>query len=123
MAHKYGSALYELPWISQVAIYNYMKLQMIRTKASLSTAKDVEKLAGRDASMGTDTAPLLAPDVHKVLPPANGYTSFRCAAREASSLHAGSMPWTPSCIFLSCWLVILRSQYAERMGCRLRRQM
>ena len=30
----------------QVAIYNYMKLQMIRTKASLSTGKDVEKLGG-----------------------------------------------------------------------------
>eukprot|EP00884_Botryococcus_braunii_P011948 jgi/Botrbrau1/20754/Bobra.0539s0001.1 len=33
----------ELGVLAQVAIYNYMKLQVIRQKAALSTSKDAEK--------------------------------------------------------------------------------
>ena len=40
--------------VSQVAIYNYMKLQVLRAKASLSTGKDVEKMGGeRQALLGS----------------------------------------------------------------------
>ena len=59
----------------QVAVYNYMKLQMIRAKASLSTTKDMEKRGDREPPISSDTAPLLAPDKH--VPSANGYTGFR----------------------------------------------
>ena len=59
----------------QVAIYNYMKLQMIRAKASLSTAKDLEKQGAKEPPISVDTTPLLPTDNHE--PPANGYTSFR----------------------------------------------
>lgn len=32
----------------QVAVYNYMKLQMIRQKAAQSSGKDVEKMGGQE---------------------------------------------------------------------------
>ena len=50
---------------SQVAIYNYMKLQVLRAKASLSTGKDVEKLGGeRQALLGNKV--LLSKDTIEV---------------------------------------------------------
>ena len=40
--------------LAQVGIYNYMKLQMLRAKASLSTGKDVEKLGGERQALLSD---------------------------------------------------------------------
>ncbi|KAK9786902.1 hypothetical protein WJX73_006101 [Symbiochloris irregularis] len=58
-----------------VAIYNYMKLQMIRAKASLSTGKDVEK-AGKEPLLTSDS-PVRRSTDESTPPAANGYTSFR----------------------------------------------
>lgn len=42
--------------VTQVAVYNYMKLQMLRTKASLSTGKDVEKMGGERQALLSNKA-------------------------------------------------------------------
>ncbi len=58
----------------QVGIYNYMKLQMLRAKASLSTEKDVEKLGGeRQALLSNKT--LLSKDTIEVAADSGTHTA------------------------------------------------
>ena len=71
------------PLHPQVMIYNYMKLQVLRAKAAMSTSKDEEKRSGGDAlSRGAslDAEPLLAEESKTSAPAhaANGYTNFQC---------------------------------------------
>jgi hypothetical protein len=71
------------PVALQVAVYNYMKLQMIRQKAAQSSGKDMEKMGGQEQPLlsGNDAPIKIAADTgHK-----NGLTfaSFRSALRPA----------------------------------------
>ena len=71
---------------AQVAVYNYMKLQMIQAKAALSTGKDAEK-GGGAGGLG-QAAPQLTADARSPTASARApaqtasaeYTSFRRAA-------------------------------------------
>jgi len=56
----------------QVAVYNYMKLQMIRQKAAQSSGKDVEKMGGQEQPLlsNNDSAIKVAADTG----PKNGLT-------------------------------------------------
>ena len=73
----------------QVMIYNYMKLQVLRAKAAMSTSKDEEKRSGGEAlSQGAslDAEPLLAEEASASVPThaANGYTNFQYVPTPAS---------------------------------------
>ena len=67
----------------QVAIYNYMKLQMIRSKASQSAGKDVEKqgAAERQALLGNNHSSVkIAADsvTHAPTEGGHSFSQIRC---------------------------------------------
>lgn len=67
----------------QVAVYNYMKLQVIRQKAALSTSKDAEK-DGTGTAKGGSAADGVA----------NGsYSNFRCEL-EIPVLSSHPLVWS-----------------------------
>lgn len=67
----------------QVAVYNYMKLQMIRAKAALSTGKDVEKMGGeRQALLNNKDSIKIAADTgtHASSEGAHTFSQIRCVS-------------------------------------------
>ena len=97
--------------LTQVAIYNYMKLQLLRAKASMSTGKDVEKLGGeRQALLSNKT--LLNTDTIEVAADSGTHASKEGAHRFSQIrwllAHVGrlclkrSLPWCTATGSLLC---------------------
>ena len=84
----------------QVAIYNYMKLQLIRAKASQSAGKDVEKHGGaeRQALLGNNHSSVkIAADsvTHAPTEGGHSFSQIRCRPVPPSCSASSSRP--PHC--------------------------